>query len=600
MANYEQFSDNSNYRDLSSEHANEQSPSPRTDKLQQQVEELCGATIRAVSGENNFRFRGRRPEVNGQSSGIRAPHLQPDLSKDDYQSFRGAADGIALRLQHSDAQLHQQLVPASAVGQIIFELLEQLRVESLVNPNHPGAKANLKHRYQQWCNDFSHSNMIENHIGLLVYTIAQVVWARLNRHGVSEATEDLIEPQRMMLAPHIGGYLLGLRNNPHHQQIYGEHALGIVKVIDEIVTAMIDESDDKNNDAISEAEAAVAGFSLILYPQANPDGQSASATEPSYRNEYNKLVKQLANYTVFSTSNDRVVAAEQLILPHQSKKLRAQQDQLIANQGVNVPRLARDLTKILAAPQRDGWQFGQEQGYIDAKRLTTLVTSPDFRQLFKTERYQPHNDCLVTFLIDNSGSMKHHISSIAMLVELMTKALELAGATSEILGFTTRAWQGGKPLKQWRARGSLANPGRLAELEHIIYKDADTPLKRARHQLVALLKPELFREGIDGEALLWAASRMQARPEPRKILIVLSDGCPMETATNQANEAGYLDNHLRHVCEMLEARGDIELYALGFGLDLSNYYRSNLALDLPEILENGVFKDILQLITKGR
>jgi len=600
MANSEQFSGNSNYIDLSRTNENEQSPAARTDKLQQQVEELCGATIRAVSGEANFRFRGRRPEIGGQSSGIRAPHLQPDLTKDDYQSFRGAADGIALRLKHSDKELHQQLIPSSAVGQVIFELLEQLRVESLVNPDHPGAKANLHHRYQQWCSDFSHSDMIENHIGLLVYTIAQVVWARLNRHGVSESTEDLIEPQRMMLAPHIGGYLMGLRNNPHNQQVYAGNALGIVQVIDEIVNAMADSDDDEDSDATSKAEAAIAGFSLILYPEANPTGQLSSGNEPTYRNEYNKLVEQLANYKIFSSANDRIISADKLILPHQSKKLRQQQDLLIAGQGVNVPRLARDWTKILAAPRREGWNFGQEEGYIDAKRLTTLVTSPDFRQLFKTERYQPHNNCLVTFLIDNSGSMKHHISSIAMLVELMTKALELAGASTEILGFTTRAWQGGKPLKQWRARGSIANPGRLAELEHIIYKDADTPLKRARHQLVALLKPELFREGIDGEALLWAAKRMQARPEPRKILIVLSDGCPMETATNQANEAGYLDSHLSQVCAMLEVRGDIQLHALGFGLDLSSYYRSNLALDLPEVLENGIFKEILNMIAKGQ
>jgi cobaltochelatase CobT len=596
MANIEQFSANSNYLDLSSD---EQAPAPRTDKLQQQVEELCGATIRAVSGEKNFRFRGRRPEINGQSSGIRAPHLQPDLTKDDYQSFRGAADGIALRLKHSNIELHQQLNPESAVGQVIFELLEQLRVESLVSQDHPGAKANLNHRYQQWCSDFSHSEMIENQVGLLVYTIAQVVWARLNRHAVSEATEDLIEPQRMMLAPHIGGYLLGMRNNPNNQQLFADNALGIVTFIDEIVTAMADSKEEKDQDSKEKIEKAMAGFSLILYPEANPDAQSPGNSKPNYKNEYNKLVEQLASYKIFSTANDRIIDAEKLILPHQSKKLRAEQDKLIAGQGVNVPRLARDWTKILAAPRRDGWNFGEEEGYIDARRLTKLVTSPDFRQLFKNERHQPHNNCLVTFLIDNSGSMKEHISSIAMLVELMTKSLELAGASTEILGFTTRSWQGGKAFKQWRGRGALPNPGRLAELEHIIYKDAATPLKRARHNIVALLKSELFREGIDGEALLWAAARMHQRPEPRRILIVLSDGCPMETATNQANEPGYLDSHLRQVCAMLEARADIELYALGFGLDLSSYYRHSLALDLPQTLENGVFKEILQMIQKA-
>ncbi len=569
---------------------------PRTDKLQQQVEELCGATIRAYSGEKLFRFRGRRPEVNGQSSGIRAPHLQPDLLKDDFRSFRGAADGIALRLKFSDIELHQKLMPESAVGQVIFELLEQLRVESLVAVDHPGAKANLIHRYRRWCESFCASEMIENHVGLLVYTIAQVVWARLFGLAVSEATEGLIEPQRMMLAPHIGTFLVGMRKNCHHQKIFADNALGIVGVIDELVTVMDD--GDGNKSTKSKADEAAAGFNLILYPDADSDGELAGTGSQSRGQAYRLLLEQLESYQIYSKENDRVIAAEKLILPHQLTKLREKQDKRIAGQGVNIPRLSRELSKILAAPRLDGWNFGEEEGYIDARRLSRLVTSPDYRQLFKQERYQPHSNCLVTFLLDNSGSMKEHIGSIQMLVEIMTRALELAGASTEILGFTTRGWQGGKTYKKWMRSGRPANPGRLTELEHIIYKDADTPIRRARHNIAAMLKPELFREGIDGEALLWAAERMKGRSEERRILIVLSDGCPMETATSQNNEADYLDNHLIQVSAMLEARSDLELYALGFGLDLSTYYSNSLALDLPEILENGVFKDILQLLSR--
>lgn len=569
---------------------------PRTDKLQQQVEELCGATIRACSGEKLFRFRGRRPEVNGQSSGIRAPHLQPDLLKDDFRSFRGAADGIALRLKFSDIELHQKLMPESSVGQVVFELLEQLRVESLVADNHPGARANLIHRYRTWCESFCASEMIENHVGLLVYTIAQIVWARLFGLPVSEATEGLIEPQRMMLAPHIGVFLVGMRKNCHDQKIFSDNALGIVGVIDELVTVM--DEGDANKNTKSKADEAVASFNLILYPDADSDGDLAGAGSQSRGQAYRQLVEQLKSYQVYSKANDRVIAAEKLILPQQLIKLREKQDKRIAGQGVNITRLSRDFSKILAAPRLDGWNFGEEEGYIDARRLSRLVTSPDYRQLFRQERYQPHSNCLVTFLLDNSGSMKEHIGSIQMLVEIMTRALDLAGASTEILGFTTRGWQGGKTYKQWMRSGRPANPGRLTELEHIIYKDADTPIRRARHNIATMLKPELFREGIDGEALLWAAERMKGRTEERRILIVLSDGCPMETATSQNNEEAYLDNHLKQVSAMLEARGDIELYALGFGLDLSHYYSNNLALDLPEVLENGIFKDILQLLSR--
>jgi cobaltochelatase CobT len=569
---------------------------PRTDKLQQQVEELCGATIRACSGEKLFRFRGRRPEVNGQSSGIRAPHLQPDLLKDDFRSFRGAADGIALRLKLSDIELHQELMPESAVGQVIFELLEQLRVESLVSVKHPGTRANLIHCFLRWCERFCASEMIENHIGLFVYTIAQTVWARLFGLGVSEATEDLIEPQRMMLAPHIGIFLVGMRKHSHDQKIFAENALGIVGVIDELVTMMDD--GDTNKSAKSKADEAAAGFNLILYPDADSDGELAGTGSQSSGQAYRQLVEQLESYQIYSKANDRVITAEKLILPNQLRKLREKQDKRIAGQGVNIPRLSRDLSKILSAPRLDGWNFGEEEGYIDARRLSRLVTSPDYRQLFKQEHYQPKSNCLVTFLLDNSGSMKEHIISIQMLVEIMTRALELAGASTEVLGFTTRGWQGGKTYKQWKRSGSPENPGRLTELEHIVYKDAGTPIRRARNNLAAMLKPDIFREGIDGEALLWAADRMKGRSEDRRIIIVLSDGCPMETATSQNNEADYLDNHLRQVSAMLDAQGDIELYALGFGLDLSHYYSKSLALDLPEILENGVFKDILQLLSR--
>jgi cobaltochelatase CobT len=569
---------------------------PRTDKLQQQVEELCGATIRAFSGEKLFRYRGRRPEVNGQSSGIRAPHLQPDLLKDDFRSFRGAADGIALRLEFSDIELHRKLMPESPVGQVLFELLEQLRVESLVAVNHPGSRSNLIHCFRRWCESFCASEMIENHVGLLVYTIAQTVWARLFGIGVSEATEDLIEPQRMMLAPHIGTFLIGMRKHSYDQQSFADDALGIVGVIDELITMMDD--GDANKNAKSKANEAVAGFNLILYPDADSEGELPSGGRSQNSGQaYRQLVEQLESYQIYSKANDRVISAEKLVLPHQLKKLREQQDEKITGQGVNIPRLSREFAKILSAPQLDGWNFGEEEGYVDARRLSRLVTSPDYRQLFKQERYQPKTNCLVTFLLDNSGSMKEHIVSIQMLVEIMTRALELAGASTEVLGFTTRGWQGGKTFKQWRRSGSPENPGRLTELEHIVYKDANTSIRRARHHMAAMLKPEIFREGIDGEALLWAADRMKGRPEERRIIIVLSDGCPMETATSQNNEADYLDNHLRQVSAMLEARGDIELYALGFGLDLSHYYSKSLALDLPEILENGVFKDILQLLS---
>lgn len=568
----------------------------RKEKVQQLVEEISAATVRAWSGERGFEYRGRQPLIRGRHSGIRAPHLRTDPEQDDFTACRGAADGIALRLRHSSIELHKSLMPESAVGKLLFELMEQLRVETLVEKRFPGMVKNLDYRYKDWCAKFCASEMTENHVGLLVYTIAQVVWSRLSGQPVNEATEGLIEPQRMMLAPHIGTFLLGMKRNIHDQQVFAENALGIVQVIDELVTNLHDEDDDSD----SKAQEAFFSFGLYFDEEFEGHGNMPVATSEGGRKAYRDLLEQLESYRVYSRANDRVIEAEKLVVPFMRSKLRQQLDERIKGQGVNVHRLARELQMILAAPELDGWNFGEEEGYLDARRLSRLVTSPDYRQLFRKERYQPRSNCLVTFLVDNSGSMKEHISAIATLVEIMTRALERAGASTEILGFTTRSWQGGKAFKQWRAIDRKPNPGRLAELEHIIYKDADTPIKRARSNIAALLKQDIFKEGVDGEALLWAAERMTIRPEQRRILIVLSDGCPMEAATAQNNEEDYLDNHLRQAAAMIEARGDIELYGLGFGLDLSTYYRNSLELDLPEVLENRVFKEILQMLAKRR
>lgn len=568
---------------------------PRQAKLQQQVEELCGASVRAYSGAKGFQFRGRRPELNGRSSGLLAPHLRTDPEEDDFTSCRGAADGISLRLKHSNLILHHSLMPETAVGRLIFELLEQLRVETLVESRYPGMQKNIEHRYKAWCAQFSASKITENNVGLLIYTIAQVAWSRLTGHPVNAATEGLIEPHRMMLAPHIGTFLMGMKRNTDNQQIFAENALGIVQVIDELIPP-----EDDKDERVSKAAQAVTSFGLSIGEEFEGDGEMLLNTGHSNRSEYRELLSQLESYKVWSRTNDRVINAEKLALPYLRVKLRQQLDDRIKGQGINIHRLSRELAMILSAPELDGWNFGEEEGYIDARRLSRLVTSPDFRQLFRKERHQPKSNCLVTFLLDNSGSMKKHIGSIATLIEIMARALEQAGAKTEILGFTTRSWHGGKAFKEWSATDRSPNPGRLCELEHIIYKDADTPLKRARSNLGVMLKPDIFKEGVDGEALLWAANRMVGRPEQRRILIVLSDGCPMETTTSHNNEADFLDNHLRQVASMLEARGDLELYALGFGLDLSAYYRNSLELDLPEVLENSVFKEIIKMLRRRK
>lgn len=569
----------------------------RVEKLQQHIEKLCGATVRATTGQASFRYRGQRPELNGKSANIRAPHLRPSFEEDNYRSFRGAADAIALRILHCDATLHQELMPQSNIGQLIFELLEQLRCESLVSDLHPGSRKNLEHRFRQWCKEFCASQIIDNQLGLMVFTIAQVVWCRLTSLPMNHQSEDIIEPTRMMIARHIGGALMGMRKNTLEQGVFAQHALVIVDVLDSLL-ASGDDSDDKA-DKKSKASLDTSNFSLFIEPGDEDDNGDVMQTGKGMQiRGIREILHQLSQYRVYSSAHDQTVVAEKLALPSQLDKYCKVQDKLLKNNAVNIPRLARDLAKIIPGKQFSGWNFSQEEGYIDGSMLSTLITSPQYKNIFRTQQQNPNGNCVVTFLMDNSGSMKEHIQPISSLIMILSKALEMVGASTEILGFTTKSWQGGAAQKQWMRAGRPDNPGRLCETRHIIYKDADTKLQRAKRGLGAMLKLDLFKEGVDGEALLWAANRLAARSEHRKILIVLSDGCPMESSTNQSNESSYLDNHLRQAASMLESRGEIELYALGFGLDLSPYYRHSLALEIPDKIENAMLKEILLMLMR--
>ncbi|WP_421870386.1 cobaltochelatase CobT-related protein [Motiliproteus sp.] len=572
---------------------------PRKEKRQQRLEELCAATIRALTGNGRLRFRGHRLEQNGKRLRIRAPHLYTDVSEDDFDSFRGAADGLALRLVHSDADLHASLMPDNGLERTLFEILEQLRVESLVGDDHPGIRRNLKHRFRHWCLHYHQSGMTENQVGLMLFTVLQSAWSRLTGYPTLEETEGLIEPQRAVLAPHIGTDLMGLRRQREDQAAFAQHALSLGRELTSIIEAGRP-ADDEDSERDESEIANSTEFSLILEEdETELDGLDASLASNRLRGE-RELSEALSQYQVFSREFDRELDAAKLVRLDQRRTLREQLDRRIQRQGINIPRLSRRIGRILAAPRLDGWQFGEEEGRLDARRLSRLVTSPAERRIFRQEQRRPHTDAQVCFLIDNSGSMKEHIESITLLVDVLCRAFEQCGARSEILGFTTGSWNGGKPFKQWRGRGSPANPGRLCEISHIVYKDAELSWRRARPDIAALLKPTLFREGVDGEAVQWAAGRLQASRANRKILIVISDGCPMDSMTAQHNPADYLDHHLQLVAANIEQTSDIELMALGVGLDLSRYYRRTLEMDLSQSMDNALFYEVVDLLASRR
>jgi len=564
---------------------------PLRARRRQKIEELCAATLRALTGDAGLHYRGRCWHHGTRPLPPQAPHLRLDPDRDGLADFRAAADGTALRLLHSDAALHRIRCPADPVERLIFELLEQLRVETLVPADLPGMAANLRHRFEAWSLALHHAGVTDSQLGVLLYTVTQVCWSRLSTLPVLEDTEGAIEATRAAIAPMLGAPLAGIRRHRQDQAAFSVHALAIARIVGATVrAAKAGRSAGDVAERKQEDELAALSLRLGFDRAEGDDSAAASAGEGKAFGDAGR------GYRVYTSRYDTEVAAGPLVRKALLREYRERLDRLIAGQGMNVVRLARVFGAILGEPCRDGWLFGEEEGQVDGRRLARLISSPAERRLFRRERHPPAANCLVSFLVDCSGSMKSHIEPVATMIDILIRALEMAGVSTDLLGFTTGAWNGGRAHREWMSRGRPRNPGRLNEICHLVFKDADRSWRRSRAEIAALLKADLFREGIDGEAVDWACERMIARSEPRRILIVISDGCPMDRATGLANDALYLDNHLREVLARRERQGAVEILGLGVGLDLGTFYPRHLATDMGYPLDNSLFFEIAQLI----
>ena len=300
----------------------------------------------------------------------------------------------------------------------------------------------------------------------------------------------------------------------------------------------------------------------------------------------------------YTTAHDVELLGGNLYSPEKLRELRVQLDEQIAAQSVSAFTLARRLQRLFVGFSEDGWRAGEEDGFLDPARLGQVVANPGNQNVFRRQRFSPVAPAVVSFLIDNSGSMKRQRhQSVTVLVDTLARALDLAGATSEILGFTTNAWNGGEALREWRRAGEPESPGRLAEGCHIVYKDADTPWKRSRHSVAAMMNSQHFREGIDGEAIVWAYQRLLARPEPRKVLIVFSDGAPMEAATMNANGESFLESHLQLVVQQIERTGAVQIGAASVDWSVDMIYANSVGIDLVGTLSLGEYQIIERLFT---
>jgi len=553
-----------------------------------QIEAVCGATLRALAADASLQWSGQTLYQGTRAIALSAPHQQQ--TGIDLPNQRALLDGAALRLRWSNATLHAAHAPTEAVDALVFEWLEQLRVESLAPSDWPGVRANLAQHFLNWCQAFVDSGLTESSLGILLFTVAISVWSRLGSHEVPHAMADLAEATRANTASVLGGYCAALRRHRHDQQAFIAHALELSRWVGQAVSAAQLEATD------NAAPRKRNGFSLNLQLHAPEPVDLPVATPHSSRS----LAASAQRYRVFTQVYDREVHATSLVRKAQLAEFRAQMDDEVLQAGYNVARLARALQKGLAVPQADGWRFGQEAGTIDGSRLALLVSDPQERAVFKDPLELPRMQCAVSILLDCSGSMKAHARQFSILVDVLGRALEMAGVAVEILGFSTGAWNGGRARRDWQRAGRPELPGRLNEVLHMVFKSGTLPWRRARLGLAALRRPDLFREGVDGEALEWACQRLSSLPAMRRILLVVSDGCPMDSATAECNDEHYLAQHVQQLVPLLEARDGVAICALGVGLDLGRLYPNRLAVDLGATVDEALLHQVVALLCSPR
>ena len=552
------------------------------------MEAWGGAMLRAVTGDVSLQwsgqtlYRGTTPIPQAAAHHSQVPVQQTDQ--------RGMLDSMGLRLHWSDQALFQAHLPQDPVERMVFELLEQLRVESLVPEAWPGARENMRQRFVNWCQAFMDSGLTESSLGILLFTVAITAWSRLTGHEIPERMADLVESTRMSMASPLGRHWDRLRRFRDRQLEFIEPALAVSRWVGMAVRA-----------AQEDAPRGAGGprrrssFALPLHFES----QSQDGMPVAQSGDSRAWAGTAQSYRVFTREFDREVQAAELIRALQLAQFREQMDEELARSGLQqAGRLARYLQQRLASTQRNGWNFGLEEGHLDGSRLSQLVTDPQQRAIFKDEMQRPVNETAVTILMDCSGSMKTFARPLSLLLDVLGRALEMAGASVEILGFSTQAWNGGRARRRWQRAGQPQFPGRLNERLHIVFKDGAKPWRHARHGIAALRKLDIFREGIDGEAVEWACQRLRAKTAQRRILLVISDGCPMDTATHQANDEHYLDQHLRQVLAAQERLGGVKVCALGVGLDLGVFYRQRLAVDLQHDIDEALLFSVAEMLCK--
>jgi cobaltochelatase CobT len=592
--------------------------------------------LRAIAKQPEIEvtFAAERPGLIGGK--VRLPEPARKLTRAEAAIVRGHADAVALKLACHDPGVHRKLVPGGQQARAVFDAVEQARVEAIGARRMAGVAKNLSAMLDDKFHRGKFDDITDRADAPIEEAVAMMVRERLTGLTPPPAAKKLVELWRPIIEDKAGRGLDRLEFLIEDQARFGDAIHDLLDSLDMGEDRSRDseedeedserseddrsqsedgeqgdasESEDMQRMSIEEAEASADDAQDATAEAADAPssdmmddadmGDSETPSEP-WRPRAGHNENRGPEYGAFVSKFDEEISAEDLCEPEELDRLRSYLDKQLSHlQGV-VARLANRLQRRLMAQQNRAWEFDLEEGILDPARLSRIVVDPMHPLSFKREKDTNFRDTVVTLLLDNSGSMRGRpITVAATCADILARTLERCGVKVEILGFTTRAWKGGQSREAWLAAGKPPNPGRLNDLRHIVYKAADAPWRRARKNLGLMMREGLLKENIDGEALNWAYRRLLARPEQRRILMMISDGAPVDDSTLSVNSGNYLERHLRWIIEEIETRSPVELIAIGIGHDVTRYYRRAVTIVDAEELGGAMTEKLAELFEEN-
>ena len=588
--------------------------------------QVTGAAMRAISREPelNVTFAQDGPQASGHQVRLAPPAR--DLNYIEVSEMRGHSDSIALRMRHHDEETHIRRMPRTEMARQVYDSVERARCEAIGARRMIGLRENLTAAHEQRCRQEGFDRVTERSDEDLPEVVGYLAREAFTGQAPPPAARNMVDIARATLERQIGRDLNNLADLVHDQDAFARLVRKLISDLhledDAQPTEQEQDSDEQEQgggesdsqgaeDGDDAADASIPTEAMDSDDTEDSDGTSDGADaeymsdegddEPAGpsqipRHDHNLNPDDRNAYRIWSTVHDEVIAAQDLCDPEELARLRQNLDQQLQHLQTVIARLANRLQRKLLAKQNRSWEFDLEEGILDTARLDRVVINPMDPLSYKQESDTEFRDTIVTLLIDNSGSMRGRpISVAAVSADILARTLERCAVKVEILGFTTRAWKGGQAREAWLAAGKPANPGRLNDLRHIVYKAADAPWRRARKNLGLMLREGILKENIDGEALLWAHNRTIGRPERRKILMVISDGAPVDDSTLSVNPGNYLEKHLRDTIGWIETMSPVQLLAIGIGHDVTRYYRRAVTLVDAEQLGGTIMDELAAL-----